>query len=70
MLERLMNDDLYMKDSDDNKYNPNYVTKLVNSFRSHPDILKLPNELFYDGELKPFADEMQRNRFCSWKVGW
>ncbi|KAG1680367.1 hypothetical protein FOA52_015458 [Chlamydomonas sp. UWO 241] len=34
-------------------YNTAYVTKLVNNYRSHPAILKVPNELFYDGELLP-----------------
>ncbi|XP_065863274.1 probable RNA helicase SDE3 [Euphorbia lathyris] len=29
----------------------NYVTKLVRNYRCHPDILSLPSELFYDGEL-------------------
>lgn len=68
MLERLMNDELYMKDPDTKKYDSDYVTKLVNSFRSHPDILKIPNELYYEGELKVCADELQRNRFCNWEV--
>lgn len=32
--------------------NPNFITKLLQNFRSNSMILKLPNELFYDGELK------------------
>ena len=51
-----------------NKYDPNYVTKLVRSFRSHPDILKIPNELFYNNELVACADISEREMFCAWKV--
>jgi len=35
--------------------------------RSHPAILKIPNELFYDEELLPRADEMLRSSFCRWE---
>lgn len=36
-------------------------------FRSHPAILKVPNELFYDEELQCCADEMLRNSYCRWE---
>lgn len=36
-------------------------------FRSHPAILKIPNELFYDGELQACADEILRSSYCSWE---
>ncbi len=32
------------------------VVKLVQNFRSHPAILKFPNERFYMGELEPHGD--------------
>jgi len=68
MLERLMkNVEIYQKNLS-HKYDNKYVTKLVQSFRSHPKILKTPNELFYEGELEACADEMQRERFCRWEV--
>lgn len=30
-----------------------YITKLVKNFRSHPDIIKIPNKFFYNNELQP-----------------
>ncbi|XP_072930026.1 putative helicase mov-10-B.1 [Epargyreus clarus] len=35
--------------------NPNYITMLVKNFRSDPDILTIPNELFYDNALQALA---------------
>lgn len=35
--------------------------------RSHPAILKVPNELFYDEELQACADVMLRNSYCGWE---
>lgn len=34
-------------------YDPRLVTKLIMNYRSLPEILKLPNSLFYDSELEP-----------------
>ncbi|XP_051168911.1 putative helicase mov-10-B.1 [Leptopilina boulardi] len=57
MLEHLMEkSDLYKKDND-NKYDPNFITKLVQNYRSHETILRLPNDMFYDGELVACAGE-------------
>ncbi|KAF6041478.1 MOV10 [Bugula neritina] len=67
LLERLMNENLYKRDQTTQEFNPNYVTKLLQNFRSHPDILKVPNQLFYDNELQVFADPLQRERFCRWE---
>ncbi|XP_046395305.1 putative helicase mov-10-B.1 [Ischnura elegans] len=58
LLERLMKRcALYQRKND--AYNPLFITKLVRNFRSHPDILLLPNELFYDNELEAHANVMQ-----------
>ena len=53
-MERLMNDSNgpYIKNPD---FNPRFVTKLVENYRSDKRLLKLPNELFYDNELIPMA---------------
>ncbi|XP_043473647.1 putative helicase mov-10-B.1 [Leptopilina heterotoma] len=52
MLERLMEKSyLYKKDYNSNKYNPNFLTKLVQNYRNHETILRLPNHMYYDSEL-------------------
>ena len=68
LLERLMDSGVYARDESTYQYNPRYVTKLVRSFRSHPDILEVPNMCFYDNELQPFADKLAREKFCYWEV--
>ncbi|KAJ0036768.1 hypothetical protein NQD34_005445 [Periophthalmus magnuspinnatus] len=63
LLERLMTDfPLYQKNI--GVFDNRFVTKLLRNYRSHPAILQIPNELFYDGELQAYADE-QRNSCCS-----
>ncbi|KAK7884273.1 hypothetical protein WMY93_027396 [Mugilogobius chulae] len=61
LLERLMTDvPLYQ-----NMFDNRFITKLRCNYRSHPAILKVPNELFYDRELLACAEENQRNSCCS-----
>ncbi|XP_017270570.1 putative helicase mov-10-B.1 [Kryptolebias marmoratus] len=65
-LERLMTDfSLYQKS--EGAFNNCFVTKLLRNYRSHPAILKIPNELYYDGELQACADEYSRNIYCGWE---
>ncbi|NXG77795.1 SDE3 helicase, partial [Baryphthengus martii] len=67
LLERLMlHNPLYKKSS--RGYNPQFVTKLLWNYRSHEAILRIPNELFYDSELKACeGDELDiRSLYCSW----
>jgi len=40
--------DIYQKNG---SYNPEVLAKLTYNYRSHPQILKVPNNLFYDGDL-------------------
>ncbi|XP_072212162.1 helicase MOV-10 isoform X1 [Excalfactoria chinensis] len=68
LLERLMlHNALYAKS--DGGYNPQFVTKLLWNYRSHKAILKVPNELFYDNELKAYegSEPDVRNFYCSWE---
>ncbi|XP_078276687.1 putative helicase MOV-10 isoform X2 [Rhinoraja longicauda] len=67
LLERLMNGNtLYQKNSD-GSYNQNFVTKLLRNYRSHPQILKIPNELFYEMELENHQDPLVSNSYCQWE---
>lgn len=63
LLERYMIDqEVYAK-----PYDERIITKLLNNYRSHPDILYLPNKLFYDDELVVMADQMMRESLCDWE---
>ncbi|CAH0546603.1 unnamed protein product [Brassicogethes aeneus] len=58
MLERLMTTcNLYARADYKGTYNSKYVTKLIRNYRSHPEILKVSNELFYDGDLIAMGNE-------------
>lgn len=66
LLERLMTQNtLYQKT--DGGFNSVFVTKLLQNYRSHPAILKTPNELFYDGELQECADKILSHSYCNWE---
>lgn len=49
LMERLCDEPLYQRNS--GKFNEKYITMLVQNYRSHPDILHVPNILFYGGAL-------------------
>ncbi|NXT31603.1 SDE3 helicase, partial [Pelecanoides urinatrix] len=68
LLERLMlHNPLYKKSS--RGYDPQFVTKLLWNYRSHEAILRIPNELFYDSELKTCESiELDvRSLYCAWE---
>lgn len=71
LLERLMNRPLYCRDEDKfvdhGCYDPLLVTKLVNNYRSHPAVLKLPSAVFYHDELQPCADVSMRESLNHWE---
>ncbi|KAJ8713908.1 hypothetical protein PYW08_007528 [Mythimna loreyi] len=41
----------------DARSDPNYIVMLRNNFRSNPDILEIPDKLFYKGQLRALAKE-------------
>ena len=43
------------------------MTKLLQNYRSHPAILKVPNEEFYNNELQVFADKIEREKLAKWE---
>ena len=57
--------DVYRRNPDTGSYDSRLVVKLICNYRSHPDILHVPNELFYMNELQYCADDL-RNSFCHW----
>ncbi|XP_068774257.1 helicase MOV-10 [Struthio camelus] len=68
LLERLMrHNPLYAKAS--GGYDPCFVTKLLWNYRSHAAILKVPNELFYESELKACGSHQHdaRGLYCAWQ---
>lgn len=54
-LERLMNTALYARNEAEYKqyggYNPLLITMLEESYRSHPDILRFPSDMFYFSQI-------------------
>jgi len=61
LLSRMLCRTPYLRDRagfpDSGGYNPHLVTRLVYNYRSLPQILRLPNRLFYDGDLIPQVSE-------------
>ncbi|XP_078384845.1 putative helicase MOV-10 [Oculina patagonica] len=67
LLERLMTScDTYSRDPANGSYNSDLLTKLVNNYRSHKNIIEIPNELFYDNELNECAGDF-RNVMLDWQ---
>lgn len=54
-LEQLCQTNLYSRNNPALQYHAGFITQLVKNYRSHPQILKIPNELFYDNKLEPMA---------------
>jgi len=54
-MERLMEFPMY-ESKKKVGYNPMIITKLLDNYRSHKDLLTIPNEIFYKGELRCCAD--------------
>lgn len=67
MIERLMTTSKRYTRSSKFKnygyYNPNYITKLIQNYRSHPQLLTMPSKLFYNNELIASAKALRGNRF-------
>ncbi|KAJ1548020.1 hypothetical protein HK096_007020 [Nowakowskiella sp. JEL0078] len=66
-LERIMDFPVYRKSEGSLKYNnPHLITKLIRNYRSHEDILEIPNRLFYQNELEVHADKIERESLAKW----
>ncbi|XP_014907512.1 putative helicase mov-10-B.1 isoform X3 [Poecilia latipinna] len=67
MLERLMTNVRLYRQRKTNGFNSRYMTKLLRNYRSHPAILKIPNELFYDSELQ-FCGSLEDCLYSNWEL--
>uniref|UniRef100_A0A0P4W405 RNA helicase n=1 Tax=Scylla olivacea TaxID=85551 RepID=A0A0P4W405_SCYOL len=65
-LERVMEFPMYQPQPG-RGFNTQVVTKLLNNYRSHSAILKEPNEIFYNSELKVCGDQMLIHSLCNWE---
>lgn len=63
-LEQLCKTNLYSRNNLAGQYHEGFITQLVKNYRSHPQILKIPNELFYDNKLEPMAAQSNSLLFC------
>ena len=59
LLERLMTSCNTYEREPNGGYNPNLLTKLVNNYRSHRDIIEIPKQLFYENELNECAGDFR-----------
>lgn len=55
LMERLSKQPMFKIDVSEGQYNECVVTHLVNNYRSHCDILHVPNSLYYNNKLKAKA---------------
>ena len=66
-MERLVKKcQAYDKD-DRGDYPSELITLLVRNYRSHPAILKLPNEMFYDNKLMTCGDRLVTHSMAKWE---
>ena len=67
-MERLiLSSPAYAADGQNDTYPPDLVTILVRNYRSHQAILKLPNEMFYHGKLKPVGNPLSTHSMTRWE---
>lgn len=64
-MERIMSKRRYRMNSD-MSFDTNYVTQLLDNFRSHPAILQFSNVLFYESKLRAKIQEPERSFGTRW----
>mmetsp|Transcript_24808 Transcript_24808/g.61013 ORF Transcript_24808/g.61013 Transcript_24808/m.61013 type:complete len:1075 (+) Transcript_24808:33-3257(+) len=65
LMERLTEREVYDRQAD-GEYPKDLLTKLVRNYRSHPSILKLPNEMFYS-DLQSCGDSTVTMNMANWE---
>eukprot|EP00977_Amphora_coffeiformis_P005586 scaffold1171_cov177-Amphora_coffeaeformis.AAC.16 len=66
-MERLTRYPAYKKQKSTGEYFPGLITMLRRNYRSHESIIRLPNEMFYDGDLSCHADQATSHNMCQWE---
>lgn len=67
-MERLVETSpAYAWNEEARSYPSSLVTMLVKNYRSHPDIIKLPNEMFYRNQLEACADHFTTHSLAKWE---
>ena len=66
-MERLVKESPAYKVNEEGEYPPELVTFLERNYRSHPAILKLPNEMFYNSKLIPSGDKLMTHSMVKWE---
>ena len=66
-MERLVNTSPAYSLDDSDTYPPELVTLLTKNYRSHPAILKLPNEMFYRNKLVACGDRLTTHSMTTWE---
>lgn len=54
-LAHLCRTKLYARNEETGKLNESFITYLNKNYRSHPQILHIPNELFYENVMQALA---------------
>lgn len=67
LMERLLRSETYKLDGNGN-YDRTLQTRLRQNYRSHPEIVRLFNELYYNGELIPQARASEVNHAANWQL--
>jgi helicase MOV-10 len=66
-MERLVKKCPAYAKNDSGEYPSELITLLVRNYRSHPAILKLPNEMFYDNKLITCGDNFVTHSMARWE---
>ncbi|KAH8280543.1 hypothetical protein KR018_009484, partial [Drosophila ironensis] len=67
LMERLLRSDRYKLD-DNGNYDRSLQMRLRRNYRSHPEIVRLFNELYYQGELIAQAPPSEVQQAANWKL--
>ncbi|XP_031635504.1 regulator of nonsense transcripts 1 homolog, partial [Contarinia nasturtii] len=65
-MENLLQKPIYQHHN--GEFNYNCIVQLTKNYRSHPHILHLANDLYYDNKLEPFAGKENCNMFIGTEI--